>query len=109
MEDRVPIVLITLKDSHHICSSLYFVKTQLIRAGNNFLNKVIHKALHSGANTSHLYWEAVVCLIIKLDCTFLAHILSAAGSSPVAGLSCCDCSKDARSPACLMPHFLLYV
>jgi len=65
--DRVPVPLITLTDFHHICSSLSYFTTQLIRAGNSFLNKIIHKALHSGANASHLYWEDVVCLILKLD------------------------------------------
>lgn len=57
VDDRIPIALITLRAFHHICSSLSFFKTQLIRAGSNFLNKIIHKALHSGANASHLYWK----------------------------------------------------
>lgn len=72
VDDRVPIPFITLRAFHHICSSLSFFlkkkkKSQLIRAGSNFLNKNVHKALHSSANASHLYWEDVVCLILKPD------------------------------------------
>lgn len=67
MEDRHPVALITLRAFHHICFSLSFTKTQLIRAGTSFLNKIMHKALHSSANASHLYGEDVVCLILELE------------------------------------------
>lgn len=57
VEDRYPIALITLRAFHHICFSLSFIKTQLIRAGTSFLNKIMPKALHNSANASHLYGE----------------------------------------------------
>lgn len=41
----------------------------------------MRKAFHSSGNASHLYGEDVVCLILKLEQIFSAHILPAAVAS----------------------------